>query len=157
MSNNIKNKKKNYKEVEELLGFHYVEVKGEEFYRYIFPNNQDEGEMPADYSKPNAIYLYKDSKDEGTERKLRRRIMLNDTWEEDYKEFVENNPMTLCSGLAYRGRVNRLEYAQNMNALVFDLDAVGKNELMNLFSRIGKKPGLRTLPQRFCCKVLNKE
>ena len=147
MSNNIKNKKKNYKEVEELLGFHYVEVKGEEFYRYIFPNNQDEGEMPADYSKPNAIYLYKDSKDEGTERKLRRRIMLNDTWEEDYKEFVENNPMTLCSGLAYRGRVNRLEYAQNMNALVFDLDAVGKNELMNLFSRIGKKPGLRTLPQ----------
>ncbi|WP_447896206.1 hypothetical protein, partial [Staphylococcus aureus] len=79
MSNNIKNKKKNYKEVEELLGFHYVEVKGEEFYRYIFPNNQDEGEMPADYSKPNAIYLYKDSKDEGTERKLRRRIMLNDT------------------------------------------------------------------------------
>ncbi|MDN8907631.1 hypothetical protein Q0O77_15075, partial [Staphylococcus aureus] len=38
-------------------------------------------------------------------------------------------------------------YAQQMNALVFDLDAVGKNELMNLFSRIGKKPGLRTLPQ----------
>ena len=73
--------------------------------------------------------------------------MLNDTWEEDYKEFVESNPMTLCSGLAYRGRVNRLEYAQQMNALVFDLDAVGKNELMNFFSRIGKKPGLRTLPQ----------
>ncbi len=147
MSNNIKNKKKNYKEVEELLGFHYEEIEGEEFYKYIFPDNQDEGEMPGDYSKPNAIYLYKDPKDEGTERKLRRRIMLNDTWEEDYKEFVENNPMTLCSGLAYRGRVNRLEYAQQMNALVFDLDAVGKNELMNLFSRIGKKPGLRTLPQ----------
>ncbi|MCQ8260621.1 hypothetical protein NF418_03860 [Streptococcus suis] len=147
MSNNIKNKKKNYKEVEELLSFHYGEVKGEEFYRYIFPNNQDEGEMPGDYSKPNAIYLYKDPKDEGTERKLRRRIMLNDTWEEDYKEFIENNPMTLCSGLAYRGRVNRLEYAQQMNALVFDLDSVGKDELLTLFSRIGKKPGLRTLPQ----------
>src|SRR5574344_206193 len=147
MSNNIKNKKKNYREVEELLAFHYQEIEGEEFYKYIFPNNQDEGEMSGDYSKPNAIYLYKDPKDEGTERKLRRRIMLNDTWEEDYREFVENNPMTLCSGLAYRGRVNRLEYAQQMNALVFDLDAVGKNELMNLFSRIGKKPGLRTLPQ----------
>ncbi|WES09775.1 HTH domain-containing protein [Bacillus paranthracis] len=147
MSNNIKNKKKNYKEVEQLLAFNYEEVNGEEFYKYTFPNNQDEGEMPGDYSKPNAIYLYKDPKDKGTERKLRRRIMLNDTWKEDYKEFVESNPMTLCSGLAYRGRVNRLEYAQQMNALVFDLDAVGKNELMNLFSRIGKKPGLRTLPQ----------
>ncbi|WP_254684829.1 hypothetical protein [Staphylococcus aureus] len=45
MSNNIKNKKKNYREVEELLAFHYQEIEGEEFYKYIFPNNQDEGEM----------------------------------------------------------------------------------------------------------------
>lgn len=147
MSNNIIDVKKNYKEVEELLSFYYGEIEGEDFYRYIFPHNQDEGEMSGDYSKPNAIYFYKDPKDEGTERKLRRRIMLNDTWKDDYKDFIENNPMTLCSGLAYRGRVNRLEYAQQMNALVFDLDSVGKNELMNLFSRIGKKPGLRTLPQ----------
>lgn len=29
MSNNIKNKKKNYQEVEELLGFHYEEIEGE--------------------------------------------------------------------------------------------------------------------------------
>ena len=29
MSNNIKNKKKNYKEVEELLAFHYEEIEGE--------------------------------------------------------------------------------------------------------------------------------
>ena len=80
------------------------------------------------------VFIYiKIPKDEGTERKLRRRIMLKDTWNKDYKEFVEDNPMTLCSGLAYRGRVNRLEYAQNMNALVFDLDAVGKNELMNKY------------------------
>lgn len=147
MSNNIKNKKKNYKEVEELLSFHYEEIEGEEFYKYVFPNNQDQGDFSADYSKPNSVYLYKDPKDEGTERKLRRRIMLKDTWEKDYKEFVEGNPMTLCSGLAYRGMKNRLQYAQNMNALVFDLDAVGKNELMNLFARIGKKPALRTLPQ----------
>ena len=147
MSNNIKDIKANYREVEQLLSFHYEEVQGEEFYKYIFPNNQDKGEMPGDYSKPNAIYLYKDPKDEGTERKLRRRIMLNDTWEEDYKEFVENNPMTLCSGLAYRGRVNRLEYAQQMNALVFDLDSVGKDELLTLFLRMGQEPGLRRLPQ----------
>ena len=73
--------------------------------------------------------------------------MLNDTWEEDYREFVKDNPMTLCSGLAYRGMVNRLEYSQQMNALVFDLDSVGKDELLTLFLRIGKKPGLRRLPQ----------
>lgn len=147
MSNGIVNKKENYKEVEDILRFHYRDVEGEEFYKYIFPHNQNEGELSNNFSKPNSIYLYKDPKDEGTDRKLRRRIMLNDTWEDDYKEYVENNPMTLCSGLAYRGRTNRLEHAQQMNALVFDLDSVGKNELRNLFSRIGKKPALRTLPQ----------
>ena len=147
MANNIIDVKKNYKEVKDLLSFHYKEVEGEEFYRYIFPNNQNEGEYSGDYSKPNAIYLYEDERDRGTERRLRRRIMLNDTWEEDYREFVENNPMTLCSGLAYRGMVNRLEYSQQMNALVFDLDSVGKDELLTLFLRIGKEPGLRRLPQ----------
>ena len=147
MSNGIVDKKKNYKEVSDILKFHYPEVEGEEFYKYLFPNNQFQGEKSVDYAKPNSIYLYKDPKDEGTERKLRRRIMLKDTWEDDYKSYVEGNPMTLCSGLAYRGMRNCLENAQNMNALVFDLDSVGKNELMNLFSRIGKKPALRTLPQ----------
>ncbi len=147
MSNGIKNKKENYREIEQILSFHYPEIEGVDFYKYIFPNNQNEGEYSKKYSKPNSIYLYKDPKDEGTERRLRRRIMLNDTWEEDYKEYVENNPMTLCSGIAYRGMKNRLQYAQQMNALVFDLDSVGKSELMNLFSRIDKKPALRTLPQ----------
>ena len=147
MSNNIKDIKANYREVEQLLSFHYEEVQGEEFYRYIFPNNQDQGELSGDYSKPNAVYLYKDPKDEGTDRQLRRRIMLNDTWENDYKEFVENNPMTLCSGLSYRGRTNRLAHAQHMNALVFDLDCVGKDELLTLFLRMGQEPGLRRLPQ----------
>lgn len=147
MSNGIVDKKKNYKEVADILKFHYPEVAGKEFYSYLFPNNQLQGEESVDYAKPNSIYLYKDSKDEGTERKLRRRIMLKDTWEDDYKEYVKGNPMTLCSGLVYRGMKNRLENAQQMNALVFDLDSVGKNELMNLFSRIGEKPALRTLPQ----------
>ncbi len=147
MANNIIDVNKNYTEVKDLLSFHYKEVEGEEFYRYIFPNNQNEGEYSGDYSKPNAIYLYEDERDKGTERRLRRRIMLNDTWEEDYKEFVENNPMTLCSGLSYRGRTNRLAHAQHMNALVFDLDSVGKDELLTLFLRIGKEPGLRRLPQ----------
>lgn len=147
MSNIIKDIKANYIEVEQLLSFHYEEVEGEEFYRYIFPNNQDQGELSGDFSKPNAVYLYKDPKDEGTDRQLRRRIMLNDTWEEDYKDFVENNPMTLCSGLSYRGRTNRLAHAQHMNALVFDLDCVGKDELLTLFLRMGQEPGLRRLPQ----------
>ena len=147
MSNVITNKKRNYTDVKNILVSNYKEITGENFYKYIFPDNQNKGELSGDYSKPNAVYLYKNSKDEHTKRQLRRRIMLNDTWPDDYKEFIENNSMTLCSGLAYRGRVNRLEYAQQMNALVFDLDSVGKNELKTLMLRIGKKPGLRTLPQ----------
>ena len=35
MSNNIKNKKKTYKEVEELLGFHYEEIEGENTWKQI--------------------------------------------------------------------------------------------------------------------------
>src|SRR5699024_3586884 len=120
MASNIIDVKKNYIEVKDLLSFHYKEVEGEEFYRYIFTNNQNEGEYSGDYSKPNAVYLYKDPKDEGTDRQLRRRIMLNDTWKNDYKEYIKDNPMTLCSGLSYRGRTNRLAHAQHMNALVFD-------------------------------------
>lgn len=147
MVNEIINKKENYIEVENILRKNYEEVKGQEFYEYLFPNNQNAGELSNDFSKPNAVYLYKDPKDKNNERELRRRIMLKNQWADDYQTFVEGNPMTLCSGLAYRGRVNRLEYAQQMNALVFDLDSVGKNELKNLFSRIGKKPALRTLPQ----------
>ncbi|MGO1653003.1 hypothetical protein, partial [Senegalia sp. (in: firmicutes)] len=147
MSNGIIDKRKNYRDVKQLLDSYYSEVDGNNFYNYIFPNNQNEGEYDYKNYKPNSIYLYEDPKDKATQRKLRRRIMLNDTWEYDYRDYVEENPMTLCSGLAYRGMRNRLENAQHMNALVFDLDSVGKSELKNLFARIGKKPGLRTLPQ----------
>src|SRR5699024_7518311 len=72
--------------------------------------------------------------------------MLQDTWEEDYMNYVECNDKALCSGLAFRGRVNRLEHAQQMNALIFDLDSVGENELMTLFKRLSDVDGLRRMP-----------
>lgn len=147
MSNNIKDKAGNYVNVRNILSNQFEEVNGYDFYRYLFPNNQNQGELSENYSKPNAVYLYRDAEEENPKRTYRRRIMLNDTWEEDYMAYVECNPMTLCSGLAYRGRVNRLEKAQQMNALVFDLDSVGENEIKNLLLRMSKEPGLRTLPQ----------
>ena len=80
-------------------------------------------------------------------RSLRRRKMYNDTWEQDYMEFVEGNSLTLCSGLAYRRKENRLENAQRMYALIFDLDGVGLAELRNLFLRFGGDPErVRRLP-----------
>ena len=147
MSNNIEDKLGNYINVKNILFSQYQEVNGYDFYRYVFPNNQIEGEKSENYSKPNAIYLYRDEEEEDPKRTYRRRLMLDDTWEEDYIEYIECNDKTLCSGLAYRGRKNRLENAQNMNALVFDLDSVGENEIRNLLLRMSKKPGLRTLPQ----------
>lgn len=148
MANNIKDIDKNYVKIKEILFNRYEEVGGYDFYKYLFPNNQNEGEYSDKYEKPNAIYLYKDGKDEGTERTLRRRIMLNDTWEDDYMEYVECNCSTLCSGLTYRHRRNRLENAQKMNAMVFDLDAVGEDELFNLSARIGREPeAYRSLPE----------
>lgn len=126
----------------------YDAVNGADFYRFIFPNNENAGEMYTDFSHPNAIYLYQDEQDRGTERRLRRRIMLNDTWESDYMEFVEENLMTLCSGLTYHSRSNKLEYAQTMNALIFDLDGVGERELRSVLERCGgPASALRSIPQ----------
>lgn len=136
-----------YDEILTVLGSQYAEVNGCDFYRYLFPENEERGNMYTDFSHPNAIYLYQDGRDEGTDRRLRRRIMLADTWESDYIEYVEGNSMTLCSGLSYRGRRNRLEDAQRMNALIFDLDGVGEPELRNLFLRFGAPAGrIRTMP-----------
>lgn len=138
---------KNYDEQIAFFSNQFDEIDGYDFYRFIFPNNENRGEFNTDFSKPNAIYLYQDEKDQGTKRRLRRRIMLNDTWEEDYMTYVEGNPSTLCSGLAYRNRTNKIANAQSMNALIFDLDGVGLYELRNLFLRFGNDPTkLRTLP-----------
>lgn len=144
-------------EKDQLRNFHeclavmenlYDSVNGEDFYRFIFPNNENAGEMHTDFSHPNAIYLYQDEQDHGTERRLRRRIMLNDTWASDYMEYVEANPMTLCSGLTYHSRSNKLEYAQTMNALIFDLDGVGERELRSVLQRVGAPAStLRSIPK----------
>lgn len=137
----------NYTEVADILTNAYEEIDGYDFYRAIFPDNENMGELHTNFSKPNAIYLYKDEKDEGTKRSLRRRIMLNDTWEEDYMSYVERNPLTLCSGLSYRKRANKINNAQRMNALIIDLDGVGERELRTLLLRFGKNPRItRTLP-----------
>ena len=137
----------NYREQIEFLTSQFEEIDGYDFYRFIFPNNENQGEFNADFSKPNAIYLYQDEKDKGTKRRLRRRIMLNDTWGDDYASYVIGNPSTLCSGLAYRNRTNKIVNAQSMNALVFDLDGVGLKELRNLFLRFDNDPKImRTLP-----------
>lgn len=139
--------KQNYQVLNQILSSQYAEVNGYDFYRYIFPNNQNAGDFSGDYSQSNAIYSYWDEDPSGAaDGRFRRRIMLNDTWEEDYMKFVEQNPMTLCSGLTYHGRANRLKKAHQCNALAFDLDCVGENELRTLLLRIGKPPRVKTLP-----------
>lgn len=141
----------------QMLGARYEEINGYDIYRYIFPGNENKGEYNNDYSKPNAVYLYEDERDKGSKRRLRRRIMLNDTFEDDYINYIECNK-ALCGGLAYRGRSNRLINAQRMNAFIFDLDNVGENELLNVLHRIYTLPrlnretgsyeyGLRVIPE----------
>ena len=121
----------NYRGCYEYLSAQYPEVGGYEFYKELFPDNENSGERHTDFSHPNAVYLYRDEQSE--DKKLRRRKMYNDTWEQDYMEFVEGNSLTLCSGLAYRRKENRLENAQRMYALIFDLD--GCRCRLSLFCR----------------------
>ena len=63
--------------------------------------------------------------------------MLEDTWQDDCFDYVENNHLALCSGLTYRGRANALSNARQTNALVFDLDGVELENLRVLFGRFG--------------------
>lgn len=121
-----------YKHCRYFLNDFFPEVEPLDFYYDLFPHNECKGEMNSDYSKPNAIYFYRE---EGGER-LKRRIMLDDTFESDYTAYVEDNSFALCSGLTYRGNANTLANAQNLNALIFDIDGVGVDELKNLFHRI---------------------
>lgn len=122
----------------------YQRVSGYDFYKDIFPECEDSGDLHDDYSQPNAVYLYHD----GERERLRRRIMLRDTWEEDYSAYVEENALTLCSGLMYRGRANKLENAQRMNALIFDIDGVGEAEFKIIEGRWNVKPGsYRSIPR----------
>lgn len=134
---------KNYYECLQYMDARFPSVSGIDFYKYIFPNNENQGECNTDYSKPNSIYLYCDETE-----KFRQRIMLNDTWQADFMEYVECNKMTLCSGLTYRGKRNKLDNAQTMNALIFDLDGVGMIEIDILFRRIEvpHNTHYRTLP-----------
>lgn len=118
-------------ELMQMMGF--KECDGQDFYDYIFPDNENSGEYANHYSKPNAVYLYRP---DPNAKKLKRRIMLKDAWENDYIEYVADNRMTLCSGLAYRGMNNKLENAQQMNALVFDIDGVGLAELHTILARM---------------------
>lgn len=147
MENNAMTNVNEYNRVYFALNNIFDEIEGDDFYKYIFPSNQKKGEYSENFDKPNAIFLYNDDKDEGRDRTYRRRVMLDDTWDDDYQEYILENPLTLCSGLSYRGKKNRLENAQKMNALIFDLDSVGINELKTFLLRAGKEPGLRTLPQ----------
>ena len=100
----------NYTEGYEYLSSQFPEVSGYDFYREMFPNNERSDEQHMDYSHPNAIYLYREQTSDGFNR-MRRRIMFSDQWENDYMEFIEQNPLTLCSGLSYRGKSNKLEHA----------------------------------------------
>lgn len=132
----------NYRGCYEYLSAQFEQVGGYDFYRELFPDNELYGVKYDDFSHPSAVYLY-----QGEDERLHRRKMYHDTWEKDYTEFVEQNPLTLCSGLVYRRNKNRLEHAQRMNALIFDLDGVGIGELRNLFLRFDGDPKrVRRLP-----------
>ena len=128
----------NYRGCYEYLSAQYPEVGGYEFYKELFPDNENSGERHTDFSHPNAVYLYRDEQSEDKSSGAGRCITTHGnriTWS------LSGNSLTLCSGLAYRRKENRLENAQRMYALIFDLDGVGLAELRNLFLRFGGDPG----------------
>ena len=121
------------KEMNMLLDARFDEVNGYDFYKFIFPNNELKGVYTADYSQPNAVYVYSDGE------KMRRRIMLNDTWEQDFTDYVESCPQAFTTGYTYLGRSNKDKYIHSMNAMIFDLDKVERPEFEILWARIESK------------------
>lgn len=125
---------KDYYSVINILETNYDEFFGLDFYSYIFSDNQCTTDYGKDYFKPNSIYLYRDE----STSKIKRRIMLKDTWTDDYCNYVEENKFTLCSGMSFIGKKNLLDNAVHMNALIFDLDGVGEKELSLLLKRFSR-------------------
>ena len=119
---------KNYAECVEFMASNFEQMDPIEFYEELFPNNETHQEALTNthYQQPNAVFLYKTNTD-----KQHRRIMYKDSWKDDYLEYVENNALALCGGLAYRGNKNILANAQRMNALIIDLDGVRIQEIQN--------------------------
>lgn len=133
-----------YMAVNLILENRYEEISGDELYMEIFSNNERSGEeaIPGNY-KPNGIFLYWD---EDTQRQ-RRRIMLSDTWQNDYINYVEMNERALCAGLAFRGKTNRNTDAAKLNALIVDLDDVGSDELLTFLARAEQSSDIiRSIP-----------
>lgn len=132
-----------YQDVISILDSRYEEVNGYDFYREIFPDCECSYEQHMDFSHPNAIFL---CYDEVKGYKVRY-PMYKDLWEQNYMELVEGQENCVCGGLAYRQRRNKLENAQRMNAMIFDLDGVGEHEIRNLLHRFNLEAGkLRSLP-----------
>lgn len=136
----------NYLESVAVMDSYTDRIDGYSFYRYIFPDNERSGEQNQDFSKPNAIFLYENDIPKAN-KDYSKRLMLDDTWEEDYMELVEQKEHTLCSGMTYRGRRTLQKNEQNMNALIFDLDGVGMKEIKTLLLRFTLSPStMRSLP-----------
>lgn len=136
----------NYNAVVNIMDSFTDRVNGYDFYKYIFPKNEEQGEQQSDFSRPNAIFMH-ENRVTAAKREYSKRIMLSDTWEDDYTEYVELKEKTLCSGMAYRGRSTLQKNEQQMNALIFDLDGVGSHEIKNILHRMTLSPSmLRSLP-----------
>ena len=118
----------NYTECAEYMAANFEQMDPVNFYKELFPDNEthEEARMNTHYQQPNAVFLYETDTD-----KQHRMIMYRDTWENDFIEYVENNALALCGGLAYRGNKNTLENAQRLNALIIDLDGVRIQEIQN--------------------------
>ncbi len=136
----------NYLESVAVMDSYTDRIDGYNFYRFIFPNNEMSGVKEQDFSKPNAIFLYENDIP-GAKKEYSKRIMLNDTWEDDYMSLVEQKEHTLCSGMAFRGNRTLQANEQNINALIFDLDGVGIHQIKNLLHRFTLQPDMiRSLP-----------
>lgn len=130
----LKKAKENLWELTQFMDSNYERVDPISFYQDIFTTNQATTDKKT--MTPNSIFLYYDTEKE----KLRRRIMFSDTWEEDYIEYIEKNPMTLCSGISYFGKRNNSEHAGRMHAMIFDLDGVTIKEMRNIIARTSQEP-----------------
>lgn len=48
----------NYNAVVNIMDSFTDRVNGYDFYKYIFPKNEEQGEQQSDFSRPNAIFMH---------------------------------------------------------------------------------------------------
>lgn len=119
-----------YLDKEKYLSQFFEEVEPTQFYRELFPAGSFE-EQGKEQGKPNGIVAYEHT------GKVRTALFFDDhlrLWDS-----IRDAEFSFLAPVSYFGKRRTSENARFLYAITFDLDGVGKEQIINLFFQFGNE------------------